>query len=336
MSLSAVARMLFFVALFGITGSAHALTLKIATLAPDGTTWMKEMRAAAGEIAEKTEGRVKLKLYPGGVMGNDKAVMKKIRLGQLHGGAITGGSLSSFYPEIGAYSLPMLFRNYAEVDYVRPRLDPELAEGLRERGFVMLGITEGGFAYLMSSDPVRSSEELKAHKLWIPEDDWLTEAMFRKMGVAPVPLSIADVYTGLQTGLIDSFGSTPAGALAFQWHTRVGGLVDVPLMYLVGVVIVDRKRFDRISASDQKIIGEVFRRVFKDMDEKNRMDNEQARSALQNLGVEFVKPADGEVDHWRQLADEVVADSDIPPGAQQVQGRVQHLLEEFRSTQAGK
>ena len=103
--------------------SSHAVakTLKIATLAPAGTTWMKEMKKGAGEIKKKTEGRVKLKFYPGGVMGNDKSVHRKIKIGQLHGGAFTSGGLSHVYPEIQTLSLPMLFDNFAEVDYVRSR-----------------------------------------------------------------------------------------------------------------------------------------------------------------------------------------------------------------------
>jgi len=317
-----------------INSAAQATTLKIATIAPDGTTWMKEMRAGAQEIEEKTAGRVKLKFYPGGVMGNYKRVMKKIRLGQLHGGAMTGGELSSIYPDMQIYTLPMVFSSYAEIDYVRPQIDPVLKKGLEEKGFVCLGISEGGFAYMMSSDPIRSIADLKAHKVWVPEDDVLSDALFNKMGINPIPLPLADVYTGLQTGLIDTVGATPMGALAFQWHTRLGAVTEVPLGYLIGVLIVDEKRFKRLSAADQKIVMDVMRGIFKRMDKLNREDNIKAIAAMKNQDIAFVEPSDEELKTWKQLADEVITDSGTIAASPKMYQKVKALLSEFHQQQA--
>lgn len=336
MSISALVRTLAIVSLLGVASTAQAITLKIATQAPDGTTWMKDMRAAGKEIAEKTDGRVKIKYYPGGVMGNYKSVMKKIRIGQLHGGAVTGDSLANIYPEMGTYGLPMLFNNYAEADYVRSRLDSSLINGMQAKGFTMLGITEGGFAYLMSNGPVRSIEDLKQHKLWIPEGDALNEALFRKMGVNPISLPLSDVYTGLQTGLIDTIGSTTAGALAFQWHTRIKSVTEVPLLYIVGVLIVDKKRFDRIKSTDQKIVQDVITRVFKDMNNKNRIDNGKAKQALEKLGIEFVRPDEQEELRWKKIAHEVIMEQGQATGTSQMYMKVENLLKEFQTQQAIK
>lgn len=311
--------------------NGHAITLKIATLAPDGTSWMKNMRTAAKEINEKTAGRVKLKFYPGGVMGNDKSVMKKIRLGQLQGGALTGGSLAITYPDMQIYSLPMVFKDYGEIDYVRPVIDPLLKQGMAKKGFTILGISEGGFAYLMSNSAIKNVTDLKKHKLWIPEDDILNEALFSKMGVHPVTLPLADVYTGLQTGLIDTIGATPTGALAFQWHTRIRSVTDVPLLYLVGVLIIDNKRFNKISASDQKIIEDIIAKTFAAMDEINRKDNKNARQALQKMGTEFVKPEDSEITYWNRLADEVIEETGSKAATPELYHKLKDLLTEYRS-----
>lgn len=317
-----------------IHSTAQATTLKIATIAPDGTTWMKEMRAGAQEIEEKTAGRVKLKFYPGGVMGNYKSVMKKIRLGQLHGGAMTGGELSSIYPDMQIYTLPMVFSSYTEIDFVRPQIDPLLKKGLEEKGFACLGISEGGFAYMMSSDPIKSIADLKAHKVWVPEDDVLSDALFNKMGINPIPLPLADVYTGLQTGLIDTVGATPMGALAFQWHTRLGAVTEVPLGYLIGVLIVDEKRFKRLSSADQKIVMDVMRDTFKRMDKLNREDNIKATAAMKNQGIVFVEPSDEELKIWKQLADEVITDSGTAAASPKMYQKVKALLSEFHQQQA--
>ena len=137
-----------------------ATVFKIATLAPEGTGWMREMRAAGESIKSKTEGRVEFKYYPGGVMGNDATVLRKIRVGQLQGGAFTGSELASIYPDVMIYGLPFLFRNQTEVDAVRARMDPLIAAGLAEKGLVAAGITGGGFAYLLSTRPIRGRDDL--------------------------------------------------------------------------------------------------------------------------------------------------------------------------------
>ncbi len=318
-------------ALFIPFSNGHAMTLKIATLAPDGTSWMKNMRAAAVEINEKTNGRVKLKFYPGGVMGNDRSVMKKIRLGQLQGGALTGGSLASIYPDMQIYSLPLVFKNYSEIDYVRSTIDPLLKKGMDKRGFTMLGISEGGFAYLMSNSTIRNVADLRKHKLWIPEDDVLNEALFRKMGVHPIALSLADVYTGLQTGLIDTIGATPTGALAFQWHTRIRSITNVPLLFLVGVLIVDNKYFNKINAADQKIIKDVIAKTFSAMDKANRKDNENAKQALLKMGTAFVNPDDNEIAHWNHLANEVIEETGSKAVTPGLYHKLKNLLTKYRS-----
>ena len=311
--------------------SAHALTLKIATAAPDGTTWMNSMRAAAKEITEKTQGRVKLKFYPGGVMGNDKSVLKKIRLGQLHGGALTAGSLASIYPSMQIYTLPLIFNNYNEIDHVRPVIDPLLKEGILNEGFTVLGISEGGFAYLMSSGAVRSVDELKQHKLWIPEDDVLDEALFRKMGVHPVSLPLADVYTGLQTGLIDTIGATPTGALAFQWHTRVNFVTDLPLLSVFGTLVIDNRRFDKISPADQVAIKEIVGRYFSEMDKLNRSDNKSALQAMQKMGIEFVRPEEQEIAYWKRTAVTVIEELGSNAASPVLYDRLKKLLAEYRA-----
>ncbi|MEA1890278.1 MAG: TRAP transporter substrate-binding protein DctP [Pseudomonadota bacterium] len=324
-------QLLLFIAIVIAFSNSHAMTLKIATLAPDGTTWMKNMRSAAKEISDKTAGRVKLKFYPGGVMGNDKSVMKKIRLGQLQGGALTGGSLAVTYPDMQIYSLPMVFKNYGEIDHVRPVIDPLLKKGMEKKGFTILGISEGGFAYLMSNSTVKNIADLKQHKLWIPEDDVLNEALFRKMGVHPITLPLADVYTGLQTGLIDTIGATPTGALAFQWHTRIRSITDVPLLYLVGVLVVDNKRFNKISAADQKVVKDVVAKTFSSMDEINRKDNKNARQALKKMGTEFAKPDVSEITYWNKLADEVIEETGSKAATPELYRKLKDLLANYRS-----
>lgn len=282
-----------------------AQTFKIATLAPGGSSWMNEMRAAAEEISERTDGRVSFKFYPGGVMGNDQSVFRKIRIGQLHGATFTAGGLADVYPSMSIYGLPFMFHDLDEVDHLRKKLDPVLEAGLEEAGFVNFGIAEGGFAKIMSVKPVRTTEDLDGEKAWVPEGDEISYRVLKALGVSPVTMPVTDVLTGLQTDLISVLAGSPLGAIAFQWHTRVEYMTDEPLSYLIGLLAIQKRAFEKVSPADQIIIREVMDEMYDKLDRQNRRDNENAHEALANQGIEFVQPTDEGLARWRETAETV-------------------------------
>jgi len=280
---------------------AQAATLKIATLLPDGTSWMRSMRGVAKEIAEQTRGRVKIQFYPGGVMGNDKSVLRKIRVGQLHGGVLTAGGLAMVSPDIQLYSLPFLFQSFDEVDYVRERVDPLLVDGLKRKGFVSYGLMEGGFVYLMTQTPITRAEELRHTKVWAPESDNISQTAFEALGVSPILLPLSDVLTGLQTGLIETIGASPVAAIALQWHTRVKYLTDVPVLYLYGTLVIKERALRQLQPEDRKILSQSLTRVSRQINDQSRMDNRNARKALKERGIPSITPTNEEMRQWQSI-----------------------------------
>ncbi|MGY6275840.1 TRAP transporter substrate-binding protein [Methylomonas sp. MgM2] len=269
---------------------ASAVTLKIAALSPDGSFWMQKMRSGADEIEKQTKGRVNLKFYPGGVMGDDATVLRKIRLHQLQGAAVTSGALNGVYSDIQLYNLILLFQNEREVDYVRQKMDVELMQGLEQQGMVPLGFAEFGFAYLMSTVPIRTLADMRIQKAWAPDDNQLAVSALQAFDISPIPLPLRDVLMGLQTGMINVVFGSPIGALALQWHSKIRYVTDLPMLYLFGVLFIDKSAFDKIAAPDQQVVRDVMARVTKEIDLRSRQDNQDAIAALKNQGIEFVKP----------------------------------------------
>ncbi len=300
-----------------VTPVVAATTLKVATLSPDGSTWMKLMREGAAEVEKKTEGRVQFKLYPGGVMGDDANVLKKIKFGQLHGGALTGGVLASWYRDAQAYNLPFLFANYAEVDAARASFDPQVAAGLEAKGLVLLGMGEGGMAYLMSRKPIKSVEDLQQAKVWIPANDEASRAAVGTLGVSPIPLPLGDVLTGLQTHMIDTIASPPVAAIALQWHSQVKHVLDLPVLFIWGGLVVDKKTFGKLSGPDQAALRSIMSEKFHEMSEINRKDEQGALAALKNQGLVFDTPTGDILKAWHDFGhsatEKVVKDGFISP-----------------------
>ena len=278
-----------------------ATTLKIATLAPDGSGWVREMRAGAQAVKERTQGRVELKYFPGGVQGNGDAVLRKMRLGQLQGGAFASAEIGTVVADAQIYSLPFQFRSQAEVDAVRPTIDPKVRAAFEAKGFVVAGIAGGGFTYLMSSRPIRSRDDLRAGKVWFPQGDDIARVTFETGGVKPIALPLADVYTALSTGMVDTVGNTPSGAIAFQWHTRVKHMVDLPLTYVLGLLVLDKRAVDKLDAADRAVLLEEIDAAFLRIDAANRKDNEAARGALAKQGISIEAPAPAEQAFWFQI-----------------------------------
>ncbi len=284
----------------------YAVTLKIATIAPSGTNWMKEMKKGAKEIKKKTNNRVKIKFYPGGVMGNDQSVHRKIRINQLQGGAFSSSGLSTVDTNIQLLSMPMLFKSFEEVDYVRKVMDEKIKQHVSDNGFVILGISEGGFARIMSNKIINNIQDIRDSKVWIPEGDDLVYETFKTMGISPIPLPLADVFTGLQTGLIETIASTSTGAIAFQWHSKLTNMVDIPVLYVIGTLAVSKEAFNKIKPDDQKIVIDEMKKAFAALDKINRQDNINATAALKTQGLAVMHPSAEEVQKWQNYSDQSI------------------------------
>ena len=317
--------------MIAVAAPVHAQTFTIATVSPDGSVWLRELRKAAKEIKTRTEGRVTFKFRTGGVAGDDKTVLRKMRVNQLQGAVVTAGALAQSYPDLGLYSLPMVFRSFEEVDHVRASLDEPLIEGLRKKGYVSFGFSEIGFAYAMSKAPTTSVADARKQKVWIPDGDPWSEQAIDAFGIKPIPLPIVDVLTGLQTGLINAVAMPPVGALALQWHTQIDHVMDLPLLYVMGQMIISNRAWGKLSEADQVIVAEVLRKAVKATDTRSREDNRKAADVMRQRTA-WLEPAPDETQQWRQAASGAVVrlvDQGLVP--MDLYTEMRKLLDDYRA-----
>ena len=276
------------------------MQIKIATLAPQNSEWAEKFQKGSIEIQERTENRVKLKFYWGGAQGNAKKILQKIKIRQLHGGTFSPTDFQEVYPDLNIYGLPFLFKDFDEVNYVRDRVDNQLEQGFKKLGFNTYGFAGGGFAYILSNEPIREYEDLKNKKIWLPQGDLISYEAMRSLNLLPVPLPMTDVLTGLQTGLIDIVAIPPVVALALQWHTKISYITRVPVLYAMGFLAIDSKIINRINTDDQKVLNEVINRIYSEVDSNSQQDSENAYEALSKIGIQEIQ-FDG--DEYQKLTD---------------------------------
>ncbi len=265
-------------------------TIKFATLAPEGSTWMNVMKEYDQAIRKESGGRLGFRIYPGGVQGDEIDVLRKIKLGQLQSAGITGNGMTTIAPEVRILDSPFLFRSYAEADKTVETFDKEFTKAIENGGYVLLGWAEVGFVYIFTNTPVRAPEDMKRVKMWMWAGDPIAEAAFKALGVDPIALSITDVPTSLQTGLIDGMYTTPMAAIALQWFTRVKFMLDQPLADASGATIISKKKFDELPPDLQEILVRNGRSYMKKLTALTRQENTRSIDILKKNGIQIIEP----------------------------------------------
>jgi len=274
-------------------------TLKVATVAPEGSPWLKVMRKMAEELEKETGGRLKIKFYAGGVLGDDKVVLDKMRFGQIHAAGLTGVGLGEIVPEVRLMELPFQFDSYSQVDCVLNALYDDLAKKFEEKGFVLLGWADQGFVYVFSKKEIKGVKDMQGAKPWVWEADVLAKAIFKVMGINPTPLALQDVFTSLQTGLVDTVYISPVAAISLQWFTKVQYMVDMPITDGSGAIVMSKQAYDKLDPDLQKALSSKVKEYAKKLTRITREMNQKSLKTLEEKGIVFIKPTDQDVASFR-------------------------------------
>lgn len=287
-----------------IVRAAPKHKLRIATLAPVGSTWHKAFTQVARQVRKETEGAIEIKVYAGGTMGDEPAMIRKMRTGQLDGAAVTNVGLGAIDKQVLMLQLPLLFKSYAELDRVRDAMSDKFEALIEKEGFILDGNWgDVGFAYLFSQTPVRRPSDVEKTKMWVWGSDPMTKQIVDKTGVNPVHLDLPDVLAALQTGLVDAYLNSPYGAIALQWYTKSSYVTDLKLAMMVGGSVINASSWDALADEDQQTIRRIVTAANIKLRKRVRRANAKAKAALVDRGITVVKPED--FAQWQRIGKDV-------------------------------
>jgi TRAP-type C4-dicarboxylate transport system substrate-binding protein len=267
------------------------IVLRMASVAPDGTNWARELKALARDIEHDTDGAVRMKWYLGAIAGGDIEAGQRVARGQLDGVGAGVWQCERWAPSMRVTRLPGLFRNREESRQVGLRLHPLFDEEFKKAGFVYLGGTEIGPSMIFLRKPVRSFAELKQVKVWSLDDDPTKERFLRAIGLQLVPGSFEQSRRMFDEGKVDGFLAPPTGALAFQWSTQARYLLDVVTDYLLGCVVISNSAFDKLSAEQRQVVRAATAKFLVRFDDVGATADAQLLGGLfQKNGVTLVEP----------------------------------------------
>ncbi len=313
-----------------------AQTLKIATLAPEGSGWTEALHRIDQRIREATNDSVQLKVYAGGIQGDEPVVLRKMRIGQLHGGGFAGPSMSQILPDILALQLPFLFRDYSEVDFVLENTKDLFSKRYRKRGYVNLGWADIGFVHLLSQVPISTLGDIQSHPVWRLEGEPITEILFRLGNVYSAPLTIPDVLLGLQTNLVSVVYASPAAAIVLQWFSRVSYINELPINFALGAFLLSDRAYNSIPEAYRQTLRAISEEEMRALSLEMRRENVEALSVLQSNGVQINKVSALDLNTFEELVQETVEELLKGPMPPDTHSQVQTLLEHFREEKRDK
>jgi TRAP-type C4-dicarboxylate transport system substrate-binding protein len=282
-------------ALPGPTTSGKAeegYSLRIATLVPSGSSWMKVLNAWNKTLKERTDGKLKLRFYPGGSQGDERDFVRKMRVGQLDGGVVTMTGMSLLIPAMNVLILPGLLDTYEELDRVREKMAPQFEDMFDKEGFKLVGWGDAGKTRLFSAQPIKRPSDIKAMRPWVWKDDPIFVEFYKVIGASAVRLGVPEVYPALQTRMVDVVASSAITAVSFQWYTRVKYMTANNSAIIVGGTVMRKDKFEVLPPELQEVFESTAARAHELLNKVVRKEDQKAYDVVMKKGIQPVEPGD--------------------------------------------
>ena len=299
-------KIIFYILLFLMVlefASARKTIIKMATLAPEGTPWHALIAKMGERWNEETNGNVRLRIYPGGIVGDERDMIRKMRIGQIHGAAISAEGLSEVNPQYTYCFIPLFFQGYEDIDFIRNQIKDDLVSGAEENGVKVLTRVDVGWVYWFTKDPVITPDDLKSQKIWTWAGDYKTAKLWDEAGFNAIPLSVPDVHSSLQTGLVNAMAFPPLYVAANQYFGITSNMLNMKWGILTAALVIDLKIWNRIKPKYQKIMQKVSDEIGLEYQLNNRKEEDDAVEVMKEYGLKVNDLSPEQLSEWNMLVE---------------------------------
>ena len=299
-------KIIFYILLFLMVlefAVARKTIIKMATLAPEGTPWHALIAKMGERWSEETKGNVRLRIYPGGIVGDERDMIRKMRIGQIHGAAISAEGLSEVNPQYTYCFIPLFFQGYKDIDFIRNQIKDDLVSGAEENGVKVLTMVDVGWVYWFTKDPVITPDDLKSQKIWTWAGDYKTAKLWDEAGFNAIPLSVPDVHSSLQTGLVNAMAFPPLYVAANQYFGITSNMLNMKWGILTAALVIDLKIWNRIKPKYQKIMQKVSDEIGLEYQLNNRKEEDDAVEVMKEYGLKVNDLSPEQLSEWNMLVE---------------------------------
>lgn len=286
--------------LLPMAAQAKKTVIKMATMAPKGSAFYNILTEMAETWKTESDGQVQVRVFAGGVAGDDADVIRKIRLGTVNGGLLTVQGISTVDKAIHALVVPMAYDSYAELDYVFERLRPDLEKIYADQGFVVLNWVQAGWVRFFSKEAMRTPADLEARKLFVSTAHPVIADLWKAAGFTPIPLPSTEISTALQTGLIDVLPAPPQIVMLMQWNKALPFMASAQWAPMIGATLIDKKTWDEIDPAVQPKLLAAAQKAGDKMRDEARPADLQNIEAMKGRGLTVVDIDAATLDLWRK------------------------------------
>ncbi len=315
--------------------AAQPVLVKMGTVAPEGSPWHQILQQMGQQWQKISGGKVTLRIYPGGVLGDEPDMITKMRIGQLQAVALSGSGLSRLEPAVACLQIPMMIESYEELDYVRDRIAPRLEKLLDEKGYVVLNWGDAGWVHFFTKTPARRLDDIRKMKLFTMAGDADALELYQQAGFRPVPLATTDMMPALQTGLIEAFDVPPLLAMLNQWFGLARNMIDLKWAPLVGGTILSKKTWERVPESMRPAMLEAARSAGLRLRSEIRKMGDDAVVEMKKRGLNVITLDAATVAEWRREVEQAYPKLRGRLVPAELFDEVRRLRDEFRA-QRGK
>ncbi len=280
---------------------ARGTTIKLATIFPDGSIWHRAFEQMGEAWERETDGDIKLRIYPGGVAGDEPDFVRKMRIGQIHAASMTINGLGELDEGFRVFEIPLFYQSYEEIFHVIEALGPMLEARLEEKGFKLLHWGHGGWVHVFSKQPVRSLADLKRLKMFTWAGDNRMVQWWKNNGFHPVPLAATDIMTGLETGLIEAVPTPPLAALSLQWFRGTPHMLDHRIVPYLGGTVVSTRTWEKLDDDQQEALLEGAKGAEELLMSEVPPKESEAIEAMKERGLS-VHPLSDSPENWEAVA----------------------------------